>query len=261
VTDPKSRVAWRHLERIDRDVFRSAPLPWGRDANLFGGLVAGQALAAAAETIPTGRLPHSLHGYYLRRGDPLQPVVYTVDRDRDGRSFSARRVAARQDGEVIWEMSCSFAEPVDGPEYLYTDSPVIPDLDECMSIDFSIHPFLDVRVLAPTKATRPFLIDRAWIRVNEPLDDDPITHACMHTYISDVTSAFADWPGGTVPGAGPSLDHAMWFHHFGRADEWTYHDLSPVKVMNHRGLYTGTLYDAAGRIVAALAQEMLLRPE
>src|SRR5215218_9540389 len=115
--DPARLLDWLDLERIDRDIFRGPPTVWPREGSLYGGLVAAQALMAAARTAPEGREPHSLHGYYLRPGDPKVPVVYSVDRDRDGRSFSARRVVAIQDGQVIWDMSCSFHERVEGPEY------------------------------------------------------------------------------------------------------------------------------------------------
>jgi acyl-CoA thioesterase II len=255
-------LVWMELERIDRDIYRGPPSSWRREGTLYGGLVAAQALLAAARTVPDGRSPHSLHGYYLRPGDPNEPVVFTVDRDRDGRSFSARRVAAIQDGEVIWDMACSFHEPVDGPEYVPpAPSGVLPP-DDCAVLIEHSHPILDMRVPRPPDPTEParMPIDRAWVRVNVPLDDDPLVHACLHTYTSDCTTGFADLGLEGVPGAGPSIDHALWFHHVSRADDWIFYECVPEKVRGHRGLYTGTAHDLGGNLVATLAQEMLLRP-
>jgi acyl-CoA thioesterase-2 len=255
-------MGWMELERIDRDIFRGPPSSWRREGTLYGGLVAAQALAAAARTVPEGRFPHSLHGYYLRPGDPNQPVVFSVDRDRDGRSFSARRVAALQDGEVIWDMACSFHEPAAGPEYVPpAPTGVLPPDDSAILVSH-MHPILDLRVPQPDDPDNPAMmpIDRAWLRVNVPLDDDPLVHACLHTYTSDCTTGFADLRLDGVPAAGPSIDHALWFHHVSRADDWIFYECVPEKVRGHRGLYTGTAHDLEGNLVAILAQEMLLRP-
>jgi acyl-CoA thioesterase-2 len=254
-------LAWLELERIDRDIYRGRPSAWPRAMNLYGGLVAAQALMAAASTVPEGRAPHSLHGYFLRAGDSTKPVVFQVDRDRDGRSFSARRVAAIQEGKVIWEMACSFDRPVEGPEYTHDALEGVPAPEESVAVDQDYHPIVDMRVPRQDhrdqKPTMPF--DRAWLRIGVRLDDDPLVHACMHTYTSDVTTGFRGVQIDGVPSAGPSIDHALWFHHISRADEWILYDCSPVKIGGQRGLYTGTAHDLTGSLVAILAQEMLLR--
>lgn len=252
---------WLDLERIDRDIFRGRPSQWRREGySLYGGQVAAQALMAAALTIPSGRLPHSLHGYFLRPGDQDQPVTFMVDRDRDGRSFSARRVAAMQDGQVIWEMACSFHIPARGPEFAPAPPENVASAPDSPLLGRQMHPILDVRVPSPGVAAPELPVDRAWVRVNRPLGDDPLVHACLHLYASDLTTGFVDLGLDGSPIAGPSIDHSVWFHHLSRADEWVLYDCEASKVGDHRGLYTGTVHDPAGQLVAVLAQEMLLRP-
>jgi len=261
VTVPDDELLhWLDLERIDRDIFRGRPTPWRRDGTLYGGQVAAQALMAAARTVPAGRAPHSLHGYFLRPGHHGAPVTFLVDRDRDGRSFSARRVAAMQDGEVIWEMACSFHESASGPEYVHGPPSEVPAPEVSPPIDVAHHTILDVHVPLSPIEQPTWPVDRAWVRVNRPLGDDPVVHACLHTFASDVTTGFVSLDLDGSPPAGPSIDHALWFHHLGRADDWTLYDCVATKVGGHRGLYTGTVRDRAGDLVAFLAQEMLLRP-
>ena len=113
---------------------------------------------------------------------------------------------------------------------------------------------------SPPPASLPGSVDRAWIRVNVPLPDDPIVHACMHAFASDVTAGFGDLAMPGVPAGGPSIDHAIWFQHPSRADDWIVYDCKPAKVGSHRGLYTGSAHDLDGNLVAMIAQEMLLRP-
>jgi acyl-CoA thioesterase II len=255
-------LAFLELEQIDRDIYRGVPGIWPTDRiSLYGGEVAAMALRAAAHTVDTDRLPHSLHGYFLRRGDHTKPVVFMVDRDRDGRSLSARRVAAMQGGEVIWEMACSFVAPVDGPEYVQPPPAVqLPDMSPPLAWTWC--PLLDVRIPPPPGADTLVResVDRAWIRVNVPLPDEPIVHACLHVFASDVTAGFGDLAMDGVPMGGPSIDHALWFHHLSRADDWIVYDCTPAKVGAHRGLYTGSAHDLGGNLVAMIAQEMLLRP-
>jgi acyl-CoA thioesterase-2 len=251
------------LEMIDPNIYRGHPGTWPSDRRtLYGGEVAAQALRAAAHTVPTERLPHSLHGYFLRRGDPTVPIVFMVDRDRDGRSFSARRVAAMQRGEVIWEMACSFHEVEDGPQFIQRIREGIEPPASSPPIDPPWCPLLDIRIPPPPGggAPRPRSVDRVWTRVVVPVPDDPILHACLHTFTSDVSAGFGDLKLEGVPHGGPSIDHALWFHHLSRADDWVLYDCVPAKVGGHRGLYTGTAHDLAGNLVALLAQEMLLRP-
>lgn len=256
-------LAFLELESIDRDIYRGTPGIWPADrVSLYGGEVAAMALRAAAHTVADDRLPHSLHGYFLRRGDHTRPVIFMVDRDRDGRSFSARRVAAMQNGDVIWEMACSFSAPVEGPEYVRPPTPDLRGPDGSSPMAWNWCPILDIRLPPAPDADEPVAgsVDRAWIRVNVELPDDPIVHACMHTFASDVTAGFGDLTMPGVPAGGPSIDHALWFHHPSRADHWIVYDCTPAKVGAHRGLYTGSAHDLDGNLVAMLAQEMLLRP-
>jgi acyl-CoA thioesterase-2 len=256
-------LAFLELERIDPNIYRGVPGIWPEDrVSLYGGEVAAMALRAAAQTVPDDRRPHSLHGYFLRRGDHTKPVVFMVDRDRDGRSLSARRVAAMQNGEVIWEMACSFSAPIDGPEYVQPPTPGLRPPETSPPLGWTWCPLLDVHVPPAPGDEAPLdgSVDRAWIRVNVPLPDDPIVHACMHAFASDVTAGFGDLQMPGVPAGGPSIDHALWFHHVSRADDWVVYDCTPAKVGSHRGLYTGSAHDLDGNLVAMLAQEMLLRP-
>ncbi len=255
-------MAFLEIEQIDGDIYRGIPGIWPAErVSLYGGEVAAMALRAAAHTVAADRVPHSLHGYFLRRGDHAEPVVFIVDRDRDGRSLSARRVAAMQGGEVIWEMACSFSAPVDGPEYVQPAAAGLRTPESSPPFASPWCPILDI-CLPPAPGhdePSPMSVDRAWIRVNVALPDSPIVHACMHVFASDVTSGFGDLAMPGVPAGGPSIDHALWFHHRSRADEWVVYDCKPVKVGAHRGLYTGSAHDLEGNLVAMVAQEMVLR--
>jgi acyl-CoA thioesterase-2 len=255
-------MAFLDIEHIDGNVYRGTPGVWPSDrSSLYGGEVAAMALRAAAATVDADRVPHSLHGYFLRRGDHTKPVLFMVDRDRDGGSFSARRVAAMQGGEVIWEMTCSFTTPADGPEFVQPATSGMREPESSEPFPSPWCPVLDVRLppLPGHDRPLPMSVARAWIRVNVPLPDDPIVHACMHVFASDVTAGFGDLTIEGVPAGGPSLDHALWFHHPSRADEWVLYDCTPVKVGAHRGLYTASAHDLEGNLVAMVAQEMLLR--
>lgn len=256
-------LAFLDLEPIDHNIYRGRPGIWPSDrGTLYGGEVAAQALRAAAHTVSPERLPHSLHGYFLRRGDPTAPVVFMVDRDRDGRSFSARRVAAMQRGEVIWEMTCSFHAVEEGAEFTQPVRDGIAPPETSTPLELAWCPLLDIRLAPPPdgRPSRPGSVDRCWTRVVVPVPDDPVLHACLHAFTSDVSAGFGDLDIDGVPPGGPSIDHALWFHHPSRADEWVIYDCVPAKVGGHRGLYTGTAHDLAGNLVAMLAQEMLLRP-
>ena len=263
--DAAELLRFLDLEQIDRDIYRGRPGVWpeGRPT-LYGGEVAAQALRAAAHTVPEDRFPHSLHGYFLRPGDPSAPLVFLVDRDRDGRSFSARRVAAVQRGEVIWEMACSFHLAKEGPEFTRPVWTGIEPPEQSRPIDVQWAPLLDIRIpLAPDDSPPSGWLDRCWIRVVARLpddDDDVVMHACLHTFASDVAAGFGGLQLDGLPLGGASIDHALWFHHRSRADDWVFYDCTPAKVGGHRGLYTGTAHDLDGNLVAMLAQEMLLRP-
>jgi acyl-CoA thioesterase-2 len=250
------------LEMLDRDLFRGQN-EHGAQArlSLYGGQVAAQALAAAGATVPEGRLPHSLHGYFLRPGLVDRPVILQVDRDRDGGSFSARHVRAVQDGEVIFSMLASFQAPESGASYdaVATRHAGAPDPESLRSRP---SPFLvEVREVTPTRVGDGQVrhSDCLWVRATDRLPDDPLVHACALTYVSDLGSGFGqvDVPGLAV--GGPSIDHSVWFHEPIRADEWMLLELWPSKAGGSRGVYGGSLRGVDGRLGALVAQEMLLR--
>jgi acyl-CoA thioesterase-2 len=251
------------LERIDADLFRglnekTAP---ARPA-LFGGQVAGQALRAASLTVPEGRMPHSLHGYFLRPGRWEHPVILQVDRDRDGRSFSARHVSAVQEGQVIFSALASFHAPEDSPEFAspLPDGADPDDLPRARALVSMFAPAFEFRPYPPARPYGPEdfpLPARVWAKATVRLPDDPVLHACALAYLSDIGSGFADGELAQFPRGGPSLDHAIWFHQPGRADEWILLWMWPLKAGGARGLYTGTAHDADGRLLAVFNQEMI----
>ena len=243
------------LERIDRDLYRATTVfadPWP----LYGGQVAAQALRAAGATVDAGRLPHSLHGYFLRPGDASQPTVLHVHRDRDGRSYSARRVVAVQDGDVIFSMAASFHRFEEGPDAQEVAMPDVAAPYECGQWEiprlFSFEgrtpqqPYQDMRF--PT---------RFWARCTVPLED-PLLQACALTYLSDIGSGLMAFETEQQRSLA-SLDHAVWFHRPVRADEWVLNEMVPHTVSAGRGWYTGSLFAADGTLVASLAQESLFR--
>lgn len=240
------------LERLDRDLFRATEV-FEEQWPLFGGQVAAQALLAAGATVAEGRAPHSLHGYFLRPGDSRAPVVFGVERDRDGRSFSARRVVARQDGQVILNLSASFHDAVAGaPDE--TSLPA-PEVGRCEPL--SVPPRLIGFEQRLTRQTGPWPT-QVWLRCTEDLPEDPVVHAAVLAYLSDIYTGH-----GTLASSAdrhqPTLDHAMWFHRPARADAWVLMDLQSRAVSAGRGLYTGALWTADGQLVASLAQETLYR--
>jgi acyl-CoA thioesterase II len=244
------------LERIEEDLFRSCVVverPWA----LYGGQVAAQALYAAGCTVPDGRLPHSLHSYFLRSGSAARPTVFQVFRDRDGRSFSARRVVAIQDGEVIFNISASFAEPRDGAERDVDPVPVVPAPD---LLPAAVHPY-HVSVETRPAGEGQFGLrapTQFWSRCTVPLPDDDLLHACVLTYMSDLSSGLIPFESDEAE-TGPSLDHAVWFHRRARLDEWVLIDLVPHSVSGGRGWYTGAFYSTDGVRLASIAQEALFR--
>jgi acyl-CoA thioesterase II len=253
-------AALLELERIDRDLFRGNNEPGARERlSLYGGQVAAQALRAAGATVPTDRMPHSLHGYFLRRGRTELPVLFHVDRDRDGGSFSARHVRAVQEGEVIFSMVASFHTPEETPTY---DGVPTRGAEPADSLPPRPSPMLvEVREVTPTRILDGQIrhADRLWVRAAGRLPDDPLTHACALVYVSDLGSGFGqvDVPG--LAAGGPSIDHSVWFHESIRADEWMLLELWPMKAGSARGVYGGALRDDAGRLGAVIMQEMLLR--
>ena len=268
------------LEQIEVNIFRGRS-PDERRQRVFGGQVAGQALVAAGRTVPADRPVHSLHAYFIRPGDPAVPIVYTVDRVRDGRSFTTRRVSAIQHGKTIFTLSASFHHPEPGPVHAdpMPDAPPPEHLERSSDrlarvlgevpapvfdnpIDLrSVGPLSAEAARDPSLRTTRNLI---WLRVDGELPDDPLLHVCLMTYASDMTLLDSvltghglSWLDGRTSGA--SLDHAMWFHRPFRADRWLlYVQDSPV-AYGARGLAHGEVYTAGGELVVSVMQEGLVR--
>lgn len=268
------------LEQIEENIFRGVS-PAQSPVRVFGGQVAGQALVAAGRTVPEERGVHSLHGYFIRGGDPRVPIVYEVDRIRDGRSFTTRRVVAIQHGKAIFSLSASFqkdeqgiehSEPmpdVPAPETLPTLAERAEGYTEQLGAHVMPRP-IDVRyVNEPPWITRDEDGPRpernqVWMRADGELPDESLLHVCVLTYASDMTlldSVLARhgvyWEMDTVRGA--SLDHALWFHRPFRADEWFLYDSSSPSASGARGLASGRFFAADGTMIATVMQEGLLR--
>ncbi|MFP3906597.1 MAG: acyl-CoA thioesterase [Acidimicrobiales bacterium] len=256
------------LERIDRDLFRG-PDPGEREGRLFGGQVASQALRAAGATVEAEHQVNSLHAYFLRPGRFGTPVVFTVDRIRDGSSFTTRRVVATQHGEAVLNLDASFHVDEDGGVF-QPQSPLaeVPDPDSVApdrSRRGSHHRHLDSR---PVEV--PGDSDEArsrWVRIVDPMPDDPLVHACAITFLSDTgpLGAARRAIGGPEGDAWresmmtASLDHCIWFHQPARADDWLFYRLEPVVVGRARGLSRGQIWTRDGVLAATVTQEALLR--
>ena len=271
------------LETIDTDLFRGIQ-PDTMLQRVFGGQVAAQALVAGARTVEPPLSVHSLHSYFLRPGDTAVPIVYDVERMRDGRSFSTRRVVARQHGRSIYYMTISFQVPEDGFEHQDT-MPSVPPPEESLSVGEVVRrrsperaeqwltewAALELRAIGDSRAGGELPADdrpaqsRLWLRVSGRLDDAELTHKAAFTYASDLTllgSALV--PHGllvTDPRVqSASLDHTIWFHRPFRADEWLLYDQTSPSASGGRGLALGRVFTDDGRLVATVAQEGLIRP-
>ena len=259
------------VEQVDDDVFRGSS-PDTRMQRTFGGQVAGQALVAAVHTVAEGMHVHSLHGYFLRPGQPKVPTTYHVDRVRDGRSFATRRVTGMQDDQAIFSMSASFHVGDEGPEH-QDEMPRVPAPESLMRIDGSVDgpaawfeqewPDWDIRII-PAAEVVPWpgiaAQQRVWFRYGHPLPDDPVFHVCVLAYMSDMTllgSARVPHPDAHTQGA--SLDHALWFLRPFRADDWLLYDQTSPSAGHGRALTQGRIFDRAGNLVAAVVQEGLMR--
>ncbi len=209
--------------------------------------------------MPPGRVPRSLHGYFLRAGRVDLPVILQVDRDRDGGSFSARHVRAVQDGEVIFSMLASFHTPEPGVPFdsLTTRGGVDPATLSSRPSELLV----EVREVTPTRVGDGQIrhSDVLWVSAASPLPDDPLVHVCAVTYTSDLGSGFGQVEVPGLPAGGPSIDHTVWFHDAIRADEWMLLELWPLKARSARGVYGGSLRGGDGRLGAVIVQEMLLR--
>jgi len=269
------------LERLEVDLFRGQSRDPGV-RRVFGGQVLGQALAAAYATVEE-RQVHSLHAYFLRAGDPDHPIVYEVDRSRDGKSFSSRRIVAIQHGEQIFHMSASFQageQAIDrqGEMPIVPEPESLPDLVTAMEelkrkapdrprpFRHHQHPF-DFR---PAELPDPLAeIPREprikmWLRLKDRVPDDPILHHCMLAYASDyfllgAASMDARMTDERERLQMASIDHAMWFHRPARADEWLLYVTDSPTASGARGFARGSLFSRDGRLVASTAQEGLVR--
>lgn len=242
------------IESIEERLYR-ANFVQVEDYPLFGGQVAAQALAAAGATVPAGRVPHSLHGYFLRRGEAHRPTLLQVERDRDGRSFSARRVVAIQQGEVIFSMAASFHDAAAAAVDQRRPAPRLGSPEELTEASMRRYPAIEVR--AEPKPPGQVLPERFWARVRHRMPADLLTHACALTYISDMSTGLVQLLPDVMPAA--SLDHALWIHQVPRTDEWLLVDLTGLALAGSRGHYSGSIYTKDGRLVASLAQEMVIR--
>jgi len=267
------------LERLEHDLFRGESRDIG-SPQVFGGQVLGQALMAASATVD-GRLVHSLHAYFLRRGDFRAPIVYEVDRSRDGGSFTSRRVVAIQHGQQIFHMSASFQVEEQGPDHQVCAPEVTPpeDLPDMRSEVrkhlagmpeerrkfWSLERPFEYRSVETVEAGGPRPgVRHLWFRLVDQCPDDPILHRCLLAYMSDYhLLETATLPHGLSYRAGKvvlaSVDHAMWFHRPLRVDEWLLYALVSPSSSGSRGLAFGRIFDRTGRLVASTAQEGLMR--
>ncbi|MDW3219890.1 MAG: acyl-CoA thioesterase II [Acidimicrobiales bacterium] len=265
------------LEAIEVNIFRGVSPDENRQ-RIFGGQVAGQALVAAARTVDDDRPVHSLHAYFLRPGDPTVPVLYEVDRIRDGRSFTTRRVVGIQHGRAIFNLAASFHIDESGLEHLepMPDVPAADDLPTradrfaAAGIDDPFpdqpHP-LDIRYItkSPLQRREPLPpVQQVWFRADGRLPDNQVLHTCLLTYASDMTlldTSLLPHGTGSIEGGiqMASLDHAMWFHGTFRADEWLLYDQHTPAATGARGLATGRVFTHDGRLIANVVQEGLIR--
>ncbi|TMM11436.1 MAG: acyl-CoA thioesterase II [Actinobacteria bacterium] len=272
-------VSLLDLEPIEVNMFRGVS-PEEKRQRVFGGQVAGQALVAAGRTVERGNV-HSLHAYFLRPGDTSVPILYEVDRIRDGRSFTTRRVVAIQHGRAIFNLSASFHVDESGPDH-QLPMPDVPDPESLPTFQERMAPYVDK---FGDWLTRPQPIDqryvddpggpfsrvggrpprqRIWIRADGRLADDQLLHDCVVAYASDMSLLDSvmlphrlSWDDPRIMGA--SLDHAMWFHRPFRADEWLLYDQESPSAAGARGLARGTIFTRDGRLALSVVQEGLVR--
>lgn len=270
-------IALLQLERIEKNIFRGESRDIG-SAQVFGGQVLGQALSAAQHTVDD-RVVHSLHAYFLRRGDMQAPIVYEVDRARDGGSFSSRRVVAIQHGRPILNLAASFQDPEPGVEH-QSLMPVVPAPEDCEDILQAASeliqkmPKLMRRYMEDKRAfeMRPVTQKQAageatknvWIRAVDSLPDDPTLHQNLLAYASDFELLGAAMIPHDMPLAEgrvimASLDHALWFHRNFRIDDWLLYAIDSPNASGARGLARGQFFDQAGTLIASCAQEGLIR--
>ena len=270
------------LEPLEHDIYRGTSRDIGT-GRVFGGQVLAQALVAAQRTVEEERAAHSMHGYFILPGDMAAPIVYFVDRLRDGRSFTTRRVTAIQHGRAIFNMSASFQVQERGVEH-QLEMPAAPAPEELQpelelvraraaSIPESLRPILtqdrpiDFRPVAPLDPFRP---ERRpphrmlWLRAVGAMPDDALSHQAVLSYASDYGLLSAALLPHAVSIYSPgvmvaTLDHALWFHRPFRADEWLLYVMDSPAAAGARGFSRGSIYDRSGALIASVAQEGLIR--
>jgi len=268
------------LEPIEVNIFRGTQPDEDRQ-RVFGGQVAGQALVAASRTVDEpGRFVHSLHSYFLRPGDPNVPILYEVDRIRDGRSFTTRRVVAIQHGRAIFNLSASFHDFEPGLDFNGAPAPDVPDPESLPTLQERLAPYrdkfgdvldrprpIDMRHVPPDPLLDAGVVtseQHVWLRANGTLPPDPLLHACVVTYASDLSLLDTTLrphgkSGFTENIMMASLDHAMWFHRPFRADDWLLYSQRALSNSGARGLAAGSIYTKDGRLAVSVMQEGLIR--
>jgi acyl-CoA thioesterase-2 len=269
-----SRVFRLEPHGPDTYLAESPHYPWGR---IYGGLVIAQALWAATQTVREEHSVHSLHAYFILGGEFAEPVRYEVDRVRNGRSFTTRRVIARQSAGAILTLECSFQRYEEGVESQPLAMPAnVPPPDALPRVYDAGLDRCEVPALGKRPAGERSSQETGqpgslvWARFPLPLGADPRLHFCALAYLSDMNAmdAVSNSRAGGPPSGGPgsqdwmgaSLDHAVWFHRPVRADDWLLMDMTGHGLIRTRGLATGHVFDRAGVHVATIAQEGLLRP-
>jgi acyl-CoA thioesterase II len=257
---PSTLHALLDLERVASDFFvgASPDYPWGR---VYGGQVVAQSLAAASATVDPAHRLHSLHAYFVLAGQPKVSILFEVDRLRDGRSFSTRRVVARQASGAILNLDASFQRVEHDLDIQESSFPV--DVPAPESLERSPWGGL-AEVREVPRRIGAAARSQVWLRFEEDLGDDPIRHACALGYLTDynpMDAIMASHPNGADWQAmmNASLDHSVWFHRPARADSWLLFDMQGHGLVNARGLSTGSVFDQSGVHVATIVQEGLVR--
>lgn len=264
------------LERLDLNLFRGRSPAYAGD-RVYGGQVLAQAINAAQHTVGMRYQLHSLHSYFLRPGDPTQGIIYEVDRIRDGRTFTTRRVVARQNGAAIFNTSLSYQMEEEGLEH-QAEMPDVPPPSELISdavryadiVDQRSEPYtwpIEFRQVDPVAVKRPKKTSSyncVWFKADGQLADDLVQHQELLAYASDnpilVTAlrphGVSQWSRDILMA---TIDHGIWFHRPFRIDEWLLFELDSTSASNGRGYTQGKIFDQAGRLVASVVQEGLLR--
>ncbi len=258
------------LEAVGEDAWRGWTPPGTGRSDIFGGQVASQALRAAGFTVPPDRLPNSVHGYFLRRGQASAPLEFFVERLRSGRTYTARRVDVRQDGKTIFAMLASFHTEEPSREFDHPMPDGVPDPDELPASD-DANPWHRSFEVRRVRVEGPIV--RWWGRVPEALPPDALLHSCALLYASDMRAGGAAMAAigyghldrlesvapGHPRGNFGSLDHAVWFHRAPDVNRWFFCDVTPLTVRDSRGLVVGRMFDREGQHLATFTQEMFLK--